>query len=89
MSTIKKIPMRKCAGCAQMKPKRELVRVVKNQEGNVNIDLVGKMNGRGAYICKSSECLAKAIKTKALERSLQVQISSEIYEQLKAELGNE
>lgn len=89
MSTIKKIPMRKCAGCAQMKPKKELVRVVKNQEGNVNIDLIGKMNGRGAYICKSSECLAKAIKTKALERSLQVQISSEIYEQLKVELGNE
>lgn len=89
MSAIKKIPMRKCAGCAQMKPKKELVRVVKEQDGTVSMDLSGKKNGRGAYVCKSAECLAKAIKTKAIERSLQVQISKEIYEQLKVELDNE
>lgn len=89
MSAIKKIPMRKCAGCAQMKPKKELVRVVKSSDDKISVDLTGKLNGRGAYICKSSDCLNKAIKTKAIERSLQVQISNEIYEQLKVELGNE
>jgi predicted RNA-binding protein YlxR (DUF448 family) len=84
----KKVPMRTCIACRVCKPKKELVRIVKSGE-QIKLDRTGKMNGRGAYICKSSECLAKAIKTKALERSLQVQISSEIYEQLKVELGNE
>ncbi|MBQ1193940.1 MAG: YlxR family protein [Lachnospiraceae bacterium] len=89
MSTIKKVPMRKCTGCGELKPKKELVRVIKNSENQVMMDLTGKMNGRGAYVCKTQQCLAKAIKTKAIERSLQIQISENVYEQLKAEMSNE
>ncbi|NLL93096.1 MAG: YlxR family protein [Clostridiales bacterium] len=86
MSTIKKIPMRKCTGCGETKPKKELVRVIKNVDDEVSMDLTGKKNGRGAYICKSNECLAKAIKTKALERSLSIKIEETVYEQLRKEL---
>ena len=86
MSTIKKIPMRKCTGCGEMKPKKELVRVIKSVDDEVSMDLTGKKNGRGAYICKSNECLAKAIKTKALERSLSIKIDETVYEQLRKEL---
>ena len=64
MSAIKKIPLRKCAGCQEMKPKKELIRVIKTEEDKVEIDLTGKKNGRGAYICHSDECLKKAIKSK-------------------------
>lgn len=86
MSTIKKIPMRKCTGCGETKPKKELVRVIKSVDDEVSMDLTGKKNGRGAYICKSNECLAKAIKTKALERSLSIKIDETVYEQLRKEL---
>lgn len=89
MNTIKKIPMRKCTGCHELKPKKELVRVIKTNENKVSMDLTGKMNGRGAYVCHNIACLEKAIKTKAIERSLQIQIDDEIYQQLKAELINE
>lgn len=89
MSTIKKIPMRKCTGCGELKPKKDLVRVIKDENSEVKMDLTGKQNGRGAYVCRSMECLNKAIKTKAIERSLQTKISEEVYDKLKTELGNE
>jgi predicted RNA-binding protein YlxR (DUF448 family) len=89
MSTIKKIPMRKCTGCGELKPKKDLVRVIKDGNLEVKMDLTGKLNGRGAYVCRSMDCLNKAIKTKAIERSLQTQISQEVYDKLKAELENE
>ena len=82
----KKIPMRMCTACREMKPKRELVRVVKTPEGEVKLDLTGKLNGRGAYICKSSECLKKAEKSGAFSRAFSCEISKEIYEQLEKEL---
>ncbi len=86
MATVKKIPMRKCVGCNEMKAKRDLVRVLKNEE-EITIDVTGKKNGRGAYICLSLECLAKAEKNKGLERSLKGSIPREIYESLKKELS--
>lgn len=89
MSTIKKIPMRKCTGCGELKPKKDLVRVIKDGNLEVKMDLTGKLNGRGAYVCRSMDCINKAIKTKAIERSLQTQISQEVYDKLKAELENE
>ena len=67
---VKKIPMRMCTGCMEMKPKKELIRVVKNKEGEISLDLVGKKPGRGAYVCKSTDCLEKAFKTKRLSRNL-------------------
>ncbi len=82
----KKIPMRMCSGCGEMKPKRELVRIVKSPEGDISVDLTGRKAGRGAYICKNPDCLAKAKKTKRIERSFSVQIPDEIYEKLYTEL---
>lgn len=87
MGAVKKIPMRKCTGCGEMKSKKELVRVLKTAEENIIIDLTGKQNGRGAYICRSEECLKRAMKTKAIERSLSTSISAEVYDELKKELG--
>lgn len=86
---VKKIPQRMCVGCQEMRPKKELIRVVKNAEGEVSIDLTGKKPGRGAYICKNIDCLEKAIKTKRIERSFEMKISDEIYNRLKEELNNE
>ena len=80
--SVKKIPMRMCTACREMKPKRELIRVVKTPEGDIKLDLTGKLNGRGAYICKSSECLHKARKTGALQRAFSCEVSQEIYERL-------
>lgn len=85
----KKIPLRMCTGCMEMKPKKELVRVVKSPEGDVSIDLTGKKSGRGAYVCKSIECFEKAFKTKRLSRNLETNISEEIYEKLKDEVSDE
>lgn len=82
----KKIPLRKCLGCNEQKQKRELIRVVKNKEGVVQLDFTGRANGRGAYICPSTECLAKAEKRKSLERALETQISKELYQQLREEI---
>ena len=82
----KKIPMRKCLGCSEMKPKKELIRVVKTPEGEIKVDFTGKLNGRGAYLCKSAECLEKAQKQKALSRAFECQISNEVYEELKREI---
>ena len=82
----KKIPMRQCLGCREMKPKRELIRVVRSPEGEIGLDFKGKAPGRGAYICSSPECLKKAIKTKALERAFSAQIPSEVYDKLNEEM---
>ena len=87
MAAVKKIPLRKCTGCGEMKSKKEMGRVIKTAEEQIFMDLTGKMNGRGAYVCRSEECLKKAIKTKAIERSLGISVSSEVYEQLMKELG--
>ena len=92
----RKIPMRKCMGCNEMYPKKELVRVVKTRlsgEGEqeqyeISLDLTGKKSGRGAYVCKSAECLEKAHKAHRIERSLSCKIPEEIYEQLRTELEN-
>jgi len=78
-----------CTGCMEMKPKKELIRVVKSKEGDISVDLTGKKNGRGAYVCKSIECLEKAFKAKRLQRNLESQISDEIYTRLKDEIKNE
>jgi predicted RNA-binding protein YlxR (DUF448 family) len=79
----KKIPMRMCVGCGEMKPKKELIRIVTDPEGNVSVDPAGKKAGRGAYICKSSECLKKAGKSKKLR------VTDEIIHHLEAEIENE
>ena len=82
----KKIPLRKCTGCNEMKPKKELIRVLKTTEEEIILDKTGKKNGRGAYLCNSLECFKQARKTRGLERSLQVKIPDEIYETLEKEL---
>lgn len=82
----KKIPMRQCTGCREMKPKRELIRVVRSPEGEITLDFKGKAQGRGAYVCKSADCLKKAIKSRALERSLEVTIPGEIYTLLQEQM---
>ena len=82
----RKIPTRMCTGCGEMKPKRELVRVVKNKEGEISLDLTGKKPGRGAYVCRSAECLAKARKQKRLERAFSCSIPDEVYDGMLAEM---
>ena len=82
----KKIPMRQCVGCREMKEKRELIRVVKSPDGDVSLDFKGKAPGRGAYVCHSSECLKKAIKSKALERAFSAEIPEAVYEQLTKQM---
>ncbi|MBP3597164.1 MAG: YlxR family protein [Clostridia bacterium] len=79
----KKQPARRCIACNEQKDKKELLRIVRTPEGNVEIDLTGKKNGRGAYICKSEECLKKVMKSKKLERSFEKEISLELYESIR------
>ena len=86
MMKTKKIPMRMCLGCGEMKPKRELIRVVKSKEGDISLDLTGKKSGRGAYICKSVECFEKARKARKFERSFSCMISEDIYNSMAGEL---
>ena len=83
----RKIPTRKCIGCGEQKPKRDLVRIVRSKEGDISMDMTRKKNGRGAYICRSEDCLKKAIRSKGLERSFKMAIPEEIYEQLKKEMN--
>ena len=83
----RKIPMRMCVGCREMKEKRELIRIVRTPEGETLIDPTGKKSGRGAYVCRSSECLKRAIKQKQLERQLQVSLTDEVNEALMAEMN--
>lgn len=80
---MKKIPLRTCMGCNEKKPKKELVRIVKNKDGEIFIDRTGKADGRGAYICDSVECLEKIIKSKRLEKVLEVKIPEEVYNNLR------
>ncbi|TYQ13040.1 UNVERIFIED_CONTAM: hypothetical protein Cloal_4089 [Acetivibrio alkalicellulosi] len=83
---MKKIPMRMCIGCQEMKPKKELIRIVKNKENEISIDFMGKKPGRGAYVCKITDCFEKARRAKRLERAFETSIDDEIYEALKREL---
>lgn len=86
----KKVPMRMCIGCKSVKPKKELIRVVKNKENEIFIDFTGKKNGRGAYICNNISCLENAIKTKRLEKTFESVIDPEIYESLRKQMeGND
>lgn len=85
MKTKAKIPMRQCTGCREMKSKKEMIRVLKTAEDAIVLDATGKKNGRGAYICRSAECLEKAIKSRGLERSLKAAIPQDVYESLKKE----
>lgn len=78
-----------CTGCMEMKPKKTLVRIVRNKEGEVSIDLTGKKPGRGAYICRDLSCLEKAFKTKRLDRNLEATLSEEIHTKLRGEIDNE
>ena len=85
----KKIPMRQCLGCREMKPKRELIRVVRSPEGEISLDFKGKAPGRGAYICPAPACLKQAIKAEALERAFSTQIPEAVYEKLNEEMEAE
>lgn len=87
--TPKKIPLRRCSGCGESKPKKELVRVVRAPDGSVSLDLKGKQPGRGAYVCPSKACLAKARKAKRFERALEVQIPEEVYDAMEAQMEQE
>ena len=82
----KKIPQRQCMGCRERKAKRDMIRVVRGTDGNVTLDFSGKLNGRGAYVCPDPECLKKAMRSKALERSLEVPIPEEVYVRLAKEM---
>lgn len=85
MKTKTKIPLRQCIGCREMKSKKEMIRVIRTSEGEIQLDATGKKNGRGAYICASKSCLEQAIKSHGLERSLKATIPMEVYESLKKE----
>jgi len=82
----KRIPMRMCVGCREMKEKRSLLRIVKSPEGMISFDRVGKAPGRGAYICKSKECLDKAVRQRQLERALETKIEQSVFSQLMEEI---
>lgn len=82
----KKIPLRKCSGCGEMKPKKELVRVVRSPQGEVSLDLTGKAPGRGAYLCRSAECFARARKAKRFERPLACSIPEDVYDRMEGEI---
>ena len=82
----KKIPLRMCVGCREMRPKRELVRVVCSKDGQISVDLTGKAAGRGAYVCPTEECLKKAVKTRALERAFSQKIEPEVFDRLAAQV---
>ena len=85
-AAVRKIPMRQCIGCQEMKNKKEMIRVIKTSEEEILLDATGKKNGRGAYLCRSMECFEKAVKSRGLERSLKIKIPKEVYENLKEEL---
>lgn len=84
--SVKKIPLRQCIGCREMKSKKEMIRILKTAEGNILIDATGRKNGRGAYLCSSKECLKKAIKSKGLDRSFKMEIPQSVYEELEKEM---
>lgn len=82
----RKVPLRMCLGCQEMKPKKELIRIVRNKENEISVDFTGKKPGRGAYVCKSAVCLEKARKGKRLERAFESPISDEVYGTLKQQM---
>ena len=84
--TAKKIPMRICIGCREKKPKRELIRILKTPEGEIKLDLTGKLNGRGAYVCRSTDCLKKIRKSNGLSHAFGMKVEAEIYDRLQREL---
>lgn len=88
MTAVRKIPLRQCIGCGEQKNKKELIRVLKTKEDEFLLDLTGKQNGRGAYICPSAECFRKAVKSRGLERSFKMSIPKEVYEMLEKEFEN-
>ena len=81
-----KIPMRQCLGCREMKPKRELIRVVRSPEGEISLDFRGKKPGRGAYVCPAPECLKRVRKSRALERAFSAQLPAQVYDALEAQM---
>ena len=83
----RKVPLRKCTGCQEMKSKKELIRIVRNDDGEFSLDSTGKKQGRGAYICPDIQCLEKAQKSKGLERSFKTSVPQDVYEELKKELA--
>ena len=86
---MKKIPMRKCLGCQESKPKKDLCRIVKSKDGIISIDNTGKTEGRGAYICYSKECLEKAVKNKRLQKEFEMKIDEKIYDELRDKINND
>ena len=84
--SVKKIPLRQCIGCGEMKSKKEMIRVIKTAEGEILLDATGRKNGRGAYLCPSMECFKKAVKGRGLERSFEMAIPREVYETLEKEM---
>lgn len=88
MSTVRKIPMRKCVGCGEMRSKKEMMRVLKTTEDEIVLDTTGRKNGRGAYLCCNKACLMQAMKNKGLERSLKMAIPQSVYENLEKEFEN-
>lgn len=84
----KKVPMRMCTGCREMKPKRDLIRIVRVSESDIRLDTTGKLNGRGAYICKNKECFCKVRKTNALSRAFETKVTDELYSSLEREFEN-
>lgn len=87
MTGKKRIPMRKCVGCGEMKPKKELMRILRSEDGEFIVDAAGKKNGRGAYLCRSVECFRSAVRSKGLERSFKQEIPQDVYDRLEKEMG--
>lgn len=87
--SAKKTPMRMCTGCREMKPKQQLIRIVKTPDGEIKLDTTGRLNGRGAYICKSADCLKKAQKAGALSRAFETNVADEVYAAIERELLSE
>ncbi len=85
----KKVPLRMCVGCREMRPKKELIRIARSPEGEVHADPTGKAPGRGAYVCRSAECLARAQKIRALERALEHKVEPEVFERLLTEISRD
>ncbi|MBP5410578.1 MAG: YlxR family protein [Lachnospiraceae bacterium] len=85
---VRRIPLRRCSGCGEMKAKKELIRVIRTPEETIELDLTGKKNGRGTYVCRNAECLRLAERSKAIERSLNIAIPAEIYERLRKEIAD-
>ena len=88
MMKVKKVPQRKCVGCNEMKDKKALLRIVRSPEGEISLDLTGKKNGHGAYVCPNKDCITKAVKERRLERALEKPVSEEVYQQILEDLEN-